>query len=99
LAGLRRREVRLMEPAYALPMVGRAAELTLIGQKLGLALAGQGQVVGIVAEAGMGKSRLLAEVIRLARRKGLRSFGGACQSYGTNTPYLVWGPIWRALFE
>src|SRR5262249_21742875 len=44
-------------------------------------------------------SRLVAEVLRLARRKGLRGFGGACQSYGTNTPYLVWGPIWRAFFD
>jgi adenylate cyclase len=99
LVGARRREVRLSEPAYALPMVGRAAELALIGAKLDLALAGHGQVVGIIAEAGMGKSRLLAEAIRLARRKGLRSFGGACQSYGTNTPYLVWEAIWRAFFD
>jgi adenylate cyclase len=99
LAGLRRRDVRLSEPSYALPMVGRAAELALIGAKLDLALAGHGQLVGIVAEAGMGKSRLLAEVIRLVRRKGLRSFGGACQSYGTNTPYLVWEAVWRAFFD
>jgi predicted ATPase len=99
LVGKRTRAVRLTEPIYALPMVGRAAELALIGEKLDLALAGHGQVVGVSAEAGMGKSRLVAEVIRLARRKGLRGFGGACQSYGTNTPYLVWGPICRALFE
>src|SRR5262249_3364864 len=92
-------EVRLSEPAYALPMVGRAAALALVAEKLDQALVGQGQVVGVVAEAGMGKSRLLAEVIRLARRKGLRSFGGACQSYGTNSPYLVWQPVWRALFD
>lgn len=37
LAGVRRQEVRLTEPAHALPMVGRAAELTLMGQKLDLA--------------------------------------------------------------
>jgi adenylate cyclase len=98
LANRRERAVRLTEPAYALPMVGRQAELALIGERLELALVGQGQLVGITAEAGMGKSRLLAEAIRLARRKGLRGFGGACQSYGTNTPYLVWGPIWRAFF-
>jgi adenylate cyclase len=99
LAGLRTRDPRLSEPTYALPMVGRQAELATISQKLDLALAGQGQIVGIVAEAGMGKSRLLAEAIRLARRKGLRGYGGACQSYGTNTPYLVWEPVWRAFFD
>jgi predicted ATPase/class 3 adenylate cyclase len=95
----RRRAIRLEEPSYTLPMVGRAAELALIADKLALALAGHGQVVGITAEAGMGKSRLLAEVIRLARRRGLQGYGGACQSYGTNTPYLVWGPVWRAFFD
>src|SRR5262249_20617541 len=98
LAGVRRQEVRLTEPAYALPLVGRQIELALIGQKLDLVLAGQGQVVGIIAEAGMGKSRLVAEAIRLARRKGLRGYGGACQSYGTSTPYLVWEAIWRGFF-
>src|SRR5262249_43379842 len=92
-------DTHLTEPAYALPMGGRKPELALIGEKLELAFQGQGQLVGVVAEAGMGKSRLIAEAIRLARRKGLRGFGGACQSYGTNTPYLVWGPIWRGFFD
>src|SRR5262245_51327711 len=99
LAGVRQHAIRLTEPAYELPMIGRTAELALIGERLDRALAGQGQVVGIIAEAGMGKSRLVAEVIRLARRQRLRAFGGACQSYGANTPYLVWGPIWRAFFD
>ena len=95
----RRRAIRLEEPIYTLPMVGRAAELALIADKLDLTLARQGQVIGITAEAGMGKSRLVAEVIRLARRRGLQGYGGACQSYGTNTPYLVWGSVWRAFFD
>jgi len=77
LAGLRRRDVRLSEPAYALPMVGRQAELALIAERLELTLAGQGQVLGITAEAGMGKSRLLAEAIRLVqpRTKQYRVYG------------------------
>jgi adenylate cyclase len=54
---LRRRAVRLEEPTYVLPMVGRAAELV--------------QVLGITAEAGMGKSRLVAEIVRLATRAGM----------------------------
>jgi predicted ATPase/class 3 adenylate cyclase len=99
LTGARARSVRLSEPAYDLPMIGRTEELALISGKLGQALGGQGQVVGITAEAGLGKSRLVGEVIRLARRGGLRAFGGACQSYGLSTPYLVWGSIWRAFFD
>jgi len=94
-----RHGIRLHEPKYALPMVGRAAELALIERKLDLALRGHGQIVGITAEAGMGKSRLLAEVIRLARGRNVLGYGGECQSYGTSTSYLVWQDIWRGFFN
>lgn len=94
----RRRAVRLQEPNYSLPMVGRQAELKRIEEKLDLAKGGTCQVIGIVAEAGLGKSRLVAEVIRSARRKGFVGFGGACQSDGLTSPYLVWKTIWSAFF-
>jgi adenylate cyclase len=94
-----RRATRLPEPVYRLPMIGRQEELALVNEKLGLALQGKGQVIGITAEAGMGKSRLIAEIIRLARKRGFVGYGGACQSSGTNTAYLVWQPIWQAFFD
>ena len=93
------RATRLPEPAYRLPMVGRQEELALVNEKLNLAIQGMGQVVAITAEAGMGKSRLIAEIIRLARKRGFIGYGGACQSSGTNTAYLVWQPIWQAFFD
>lgn len=98
IAAQERRTIRLHEPKYALPMVGREAELALIEQKLDMALLGHGQIIGITAEAGMGKSRLMAEVIRLTRRRHVLGYGGECQSYGTNTSYLVWQNIWRGFF-
>jgi adenylate cyclase len=91
--------VRLQEPQYALPMVGREAELALIEQKLTQVLQGRGQLIGISAEAGMGKSRLVAEAIRMASELELVGYGGECQSYGTNSSYLVWQSIWRGLFD
>lgn len=94
----RRRAMRLQEPHYSLPMVGRQAELKRIEEKLDLAKEGRSQVIAIVAEAGLGKSRLVAEVIRSARRKGFVGFGGACQSDGLTSPYLVWKTIWTAFF-
>jgi class 3 adenylate cyclase/predicted ATPase len=90
--------IRLQEPHYALPMVGRQTELALIEEKIDLALQGKGQVIGIYAEAGMGKSRLVAEAIRIATSKGLSGYGGECQSYGMNTSYLVWQRIWQGFF-
>jgi class 3 adenylate cyclase/tetratricopeptide (TPR) repeat protein len=93
------RAIRLQEPTYTLPMVGRQTELCTIGEKIDLALQGKGQVIGIVAEAGMGKSRLVAEVIRAARRNGFVGYGGTCQSDGVNTPYLAWKAIWSAFYD
>ncbi|HEX6304595.1 MAG TPA: tetratricopeptide repeat protein, partial [Anaerolineales bacterium] len=90
--------IRLQEPKYALPMVGRVAELDLIRQKVFAALEGKGQIVGLTGEAGMGKSRLVAEVIRLANEHKFIGFGGECQSYGTSTSYLVWQNVWRGFF-
>jgi ABC-type microcin C transport system duplicated ATPase subunit YejF len=78
---------------------GTTARIEIVNSKLELALAGKSQIIGIVAEAGMGKSRLTAEVIRSARKKGFVGYGGACESSGTNTPYLAWKPIWQAFFD
>ena len=58
---------------------------------------GDGRIVGISADAGMGKSRLIAEFVRIARRRGLFVAFGECQSFGTNTSYFVWREIWRRL--
>ena len=95
----RQRAIRLQEPNYALPIVGRAEELKVIGEKLDRVLLHKAQIIGIVAEAGLGKSRLVAEVIRLAHKKGFVGYGGACQSDGVNTSYLAWKSIWSAFFD
>ncbi|MFP4394522.1 MAG: tetratricopeptide repeat protein [Anaerolineales bacterium] len=96
---LRPRQMGHLQAAqYTLPMVGREAELALIAEKLEQAQAGRGQIVGITAEAGLGKSRLVAEVIGLAQERGFALYGGECQSYGTDTSYLVWQAIWQAFF-
>ncbi len=93
------RAIRLQEPAYALPMVGRDAEAKQVAQHLAQALQGRGRVLGITGDAGMGKSRLVAEGIRMARRERLIGYGGTCQLDGIHTPYLVWQPIWTAFFD
>ncbi len=94
-----KRALRLQEPPYVLPMVGRQRELQLIDQKLDEAMQGKAQVIGIVAEAGLGKSRLVAEAIRLARRKGFAGYGGVCQADSVDAPYQAWKSIWTAFFN
>lgn len=93
------RAIRLQEPTYALMMIGRQREMTRLVGKIEMVGRGRGQIIGITAEAGMGKSRLVAEGIRLAHRRGLIGYGGACQSDGINSPYLVWRAIWSAFFD
>ncbi len=95
----RRKNYRLLDPYYTLPMVSRQAELVLIDAKLTLTLQGQSQVIGISGEAGIGKSRLTAEIIRLAQRRGFTGYGAACQSDRLSAPYHVWSAILRAFFD
>ena len=93
------RALRLQEPEYGLPIVGRENELAQIAEKISLCLKNQGQVIGITGEPGIGKSRLVAESIRFARMQKMVGYGGACQSDGTQVSYLVWKPIWSAFFD
>jgi predicted ATPase len=55
---------------------------------LAWAEAGRGQVVGVVGEAGMGKSRLVAEFCHSLEGRRLTVLLGRCRSYGGTTPYL-----------
>jgi class 3 adenylate cyclase/tetratricopeptide (TPR) repeat protein len=84
---------------YRLPIVGRRAELAALDEGLAGAHAGKGSVIGVAAEAGVGKSRLVSEFVRRARRRGNVVAYGECQSFGTNTSYGVWREIWRSLFR
>jgi adenylate cyclase len=89
---------RLQEPRYELPMVGRRDLLGAAIKRMELAKRGRGQTIAITGEAGIGKSRLCAEVIRLARDRGFAFLGGTCQAYGAATSFLVWRGIWQSFF-
>jgi predicted ATPase len=70
------------------PFVGREAELRVLQARLAWAEQGQGQVVGIVGEPGIGKSRLLDEFRQAVRMRQVTYLHGCCQSYGHTMPYL-----------
>lgn len=90
--------MELTEPAHEMPMVGRREELQRAIDLLDKARTGHGQVIEILAEAGMGKSRLVAEIVSVARQRGFQALGGQAQSIGTNTSYLAWLGVWKAFF-
>ena len=52
----------------------------------------------MAAEAGRGKSRLIAEVVREYTAHGLTVVFGEAQAFGQTSSYLVWRHAWRALF-
>ena len=90
---------RAQERRYGIAMVGRQRELALVERKLVLAAEGQAQVIAIAGDAGIGKSRLVAEVVPFAQRHGFAARAGLCEAAGQGTPYLVWRSIWRGLLE
>ena len=71
-------------------MVGRDQELQQLLTFLDEVESGESRVVSIEAEAGFGKSRLVAEWAGHVRRRGLRGFLGAAQSIEQHTPYRAW---------
>jgi ornithine cyclodeaminase/alanine dehydrogenase-like protein (mu-crystallin family) len=66
--------------------VGRDAELEQLRQALGHAGAGHGQLVAIVGEPGVGKSRLVWEVTHSHRTHGWLVLHASSVSYGKATP-------------
>ncbi len=67
--------------------VGRERQVRLVDEALVLAGSGAGQVVGVVGEPGMGKSRLVEET-RHASAGRARWIEGRCSPYGGSRPYL-----------
>ncbi len=68
--------------------VGRERELTVLHERLAWAEHGRGQVVGIVGEPGVGKSRLLFEFHQRLGGQRVTYLEGRCLSYGSTIPYL-----------
>ena len=91
--------VHLHEPQYTLPMIGRESELKEVEHALMDVRKGLGQVVTITGDAGVGKSRFVAEVIHLSQEGNFKIHSGACQSFGISINYLVWQNIYRGLFS
>jgi class 3 adenylate cyclase/tetratricopeptide (TPR) repeat protein len=79
------------------PFLGRTSELAALADDLERAVGGRGRVVAITAEAGMGKTRLAAELLGRAELDGVRVLRTDCPSYGVNSSYLAWQPIFSEL--
>jgi class 3 adenylate cyclase len=74
------------EPASRTPLVGRDAELQRLRSAVEDVRAGRGQVLLLVGDAGLGKTRMLAELRALAEARATW-LEGRCVSYGAGEPY------------
>jgi class 3 adenylate cyclase/tetratricopeptide (TPR) repeat protein len=79
-------EIRMERPAS--PFVGRERELADLRDLLEQVERGQGQIVGLVGEPGLGKSRLLFEFRRSLADSRVTYLEGRCLSYGHAISYL-----------
>jgi class 3 adenylate cyclase/tetratricopeptide (TPR) repeat protein len=78
--------------------VGREEEIAALEAALERAEAGAGAVVGVVAEAGVGKSRLTHEFSQRCRERGLEVFEAQAQAHGRTTPLMPVLQMLRAYF-
>jgi class 3 adenylate cyclase/tetratricopeptide (TPR) repeat protein len=80
-----------------LPFVGRTREVETLTGLVQQASGGQGSLIEIVGEAGVGKSRLLQRLQELTADRVLLS--AACERYDSSTPYHVVRRLLRGLLD
>jgi DNA-binding CsgD family transcriptional regulator len=77
-------------------LVGRRAEIQVLGSALAGALAGEGGSVVITGEAGIGKSRLMRELSQMAAARRVPVVAGRAVPASTSAPYR---PVTEALLQ
>ena len=89
--GSRTRQVSLQR----LPLTGRNAELGVVRKAFTSARSGEGRLLELVGDSGIGKTRLLE-----ALRDAAAGFGkqrAACEAYTSSIPYVVWRELLREM--
>lgn len=79
------------------PMVGRERELAGLSAMLDALALGRGGIVAIVGDAGVGKTRLVAEARKQHPAESVAWFASRCLSYTSSAPYHLAAAILRSL--
>jgi class 3 adenylate cyclase len=87
VTGLGSRTARLDSGSGLSPFTGRDRELAELRRLLEIVVSGEGQVVGLAGDPGLGKSRLAWEFCRLAGDDAV-VLESRCRSYGAAIAYL-----------
>jgi class 3 adenylate cyclase/tetratricopeptide (TPR) repeat protein len=94
----RRNRFEVLAERGLTPLVGRGPELGLLADRLEMARSGRGQAVGILGEAGVGKSRLVHEFARSLASADIIYAVGQCAAQNQSTPYVPIVEVVRTLF-
>jgi len=86
-------------PAGASPLVGRRPELETLERCVGALVAGRGGVASLVGEAGLGKSRLVAELSAEAEEQGVAWAEGRCLAIGRNLRFHPFADLLRSWWD
>jgi class 3 adenylate cyclase/tetratricopeptide (TPR) repeat protein len=78
--------------------VGRADEMAAFEEAFERAAEGEGGVVALVADPGVGKSRLCLEFAERCRENGVEVFEAQAQSHGKSIPFMPVLQLMRAYF-
>lgn len=78
--------------------VAREAEMATLEQALQQAKSGSGQIVGIVADAGTGKSRLCHEFLDSCRARGMSVLQGHAAAHNQQTPLVPMLQVFRSYY-
>ncbi|WP_433342794.1 ATP-binding protein [Micromonospora sp. CA-111912] len=78
-------------------LAGRDAELARLGEALVAAVHGDGRLVAVVGEAGIGKTSLAAAVSARAEASGTPVVWGRCPNVGQAPPFWLWNQVVRSL--
>lgn len=92
-------EVEPEEQVAPWPMAGRDAELAALTELLDRAATGRPAYAVLTGEPGIGKSRLAAELVLLARRRGARVLVGRCSQDDGAPPLWPWKAVLDGLGE
>ena len=77
-------------------LVGRELELHTMTGLLDRAISGRGSVVAVVGPPGIGKSRLVREVVEIAKSRGVYVNSHYCESHATQIPFRAMAGLFRA---
>ncbi|MGE3819310.1 MAG: AAA family ATPase, partial [Isosphaeraceae bacterium] len=78
-------------------LFGRRAERARLAGYLDELLGGVGRVATVEGEAGLGKSRLVADLVEKARARGVLTLVGEADAIEQSTAYYPWRPVFAAL--